>query len=107
MKGNKETIQINGSSIKILNNKIYINGKEYVPKGENISEVEFEGNAKSINSDCSFSIKGNVDGDVDAGGSINIIGDVKGDIDAGGSVNISGKHIGDIDAGGSVSIIGG
>ena len=104
--GVKETIQINGKSINIINNKIYINGEEYVPKQKNITEVEFEGNVGNIDADCSFSVKGNVNGTIDAGGSVNVIGDVEGDIDAGGSVNISGSHQGGIDAGGSVSIIG-
>lgn len=100
----KETISINNKSISIVNNKIYIDGIEYVPKNKNVSEVEFEGDATKLNADCSFSIKGNVLGNIDVGGSVAINGDVDGDIDAGGSVNIIGKHIGDIDAGGSVNV---
>lgn len=100
----KETISINNKSISIVNNKIYIDGIEYVPKNKNVSEVEFEGNVTELDADCSFSIKGNVLGDIDVGGSVAVYGDVDGDIDAGGSVSVVGKHIGDIDAGGSVNI---
>lgn len=103
----KEVIRIFNKDISIVNNRIYINGKEYVPKNKNVSEVEFEGTASSLTADCSFSIKGNVKGDIDLGGSLSVTGDVDGDIDTGGSVSIVGNHKGDIDAGGSVSIIGG
>lgn len=103
----KETIRIFNKDISIINNRIYINGEEYVPKNKNVSEVEFEGTVNNLTADCSFSIKGNVNGDIDLGGSLSVTGDVDGDIDTGGSVNISGHHKGDIDAGGSVSIIRG
>lgn len=103
----KQTVSVNGDSISIINNKLYINGKEYKFENGNVSELEIKGNVASINSDCSITINGDVAGDVDVGGSVNIVGNVTGDIDAGGSVNISGRHKGDIDAGGSVSIIGG
>lgn len=84
----KETISINNKSISIVNNKIYIDGIEYVPKNKNVSEVEFEGDVTELDADCSFSIKGNVLGDIDVGGSVSVIGKHIGDIDAGGSVNI-------------------
>ena len=103
----KQTVSVNGDSISIINNKLYINGKEYKFENENISELEIKGNVASINSDCSITINGDISGDVDVGGSVNIVGNVTGDIDAGGSVNISGYHKGDIDAGGSVLIKGG
>lgn len=103
----KQTVSVNGDSISIINNKLYINGKEYKFENGNVSELEIKGNVTSINSDCSITINGDVAGDVDVGGSVNVVGNVTGDIDAGGSVNISGHHKGDIDASGSVSIIGG
>lgn len=103
----KCVISVNGSNISIINNRLYINGKEYVFEDKNISELEIKGNVGALSSDCSISINGDVKGDIDIGGSINIIGNVTGDIDAGGSVNISGSHKGDIDAGGSVLIRGG
>ena len=107
MSKKKQTISINGNNISIINNKLYIDGKEYKFEENNISELEIKGNVASLSSDCSITINGNITGDIDVGGSVNIVGDVTGDIDAGGSVNISGRHKGDIDAGGSVSIIGG
>ena len=103
----KEVIRIFNKDISIVNNRIYINGEEYVPKNKNVSEIEFEGTVNSLTADCSFTIKGNVNGDIDLGGSLSITGDVEGDIDAGGSVSIIGSHKGDVDAGGSISIIGG
>lgn len=100
----KEQININGKNITIYNDKIYIDGLEYVPANNNIDTVEFRGNAKSITSDCSFIIYGNVEGDIDVGASLSINGDVKGNIDVGGSVSIKGNHTGTIDAGGHVVI---
>ena len=103
----KCVISVNGNSISIINNRLYINGKEYVFDDKDISELEIKGNVGALNSDCSITINGDIKGDVDVGGSINIVGDVTGDIDAGGSINITGSHKGDIDAGGSVLIKGG
>lgn len=100
----KEVVKINGKNILIKNNQIWIDGVEYVPKNSNVTEVEFQGKVNKLNADCSFSIKGDVLGDMDIGGSVSIDGNVDGDIDAGGSVNIVGKHSGNIDAGGSVLV---
>lgn len=100
----KESIRVNNKSIQIVNNRIYIDGEEYIPKGQNVSEVEFVGTITKLTADCSFSIKGDVKGDIDLGGSLSIIGNIEGNIDTGGSVNITGNHNGGIDAGGSVNI---
>ena len=101
-----QTVSTNEDSISIINNKLYINGKEYKSNSKNtISDLEIKGNVSSINSDCNITINGDVKGDISSKGSINISGNVNGDIDAGGSVNISGHHKGNIDANGSISII--
>lgn len=115
------TINVNGkiykgNNISITNGHVIIDGKEQ--DGEKLSgvvKVIVEGDIENVKSDESIEVKGNVKGnvdaggsvqcenvggDVDAGGSINA-GDIEGDVDAGGSVNC-GKVGGDIDAGGSV-----
>lgn len=108
IRNRKCTISLDGkNNISIINNKLYINGKEYIFDDKGISDLEIKGEVEALETDCSISINGNVSGDVDVGGSINIVGDVTGDIDAGGSINITGSHKGDIDAGGSVLIKGG
>ena len=101
-----QTVSTNEDSISIINNKLYINGKEYKSNNKNtISNLEIKGNVSSINSDCNITINGDVKVDISSKGSINISGNVSGDIDADGSVNISGRHKGNINANGSVSII--
>lgn len=100
----KEIIDVKNANVIIKNNKIYINGVEYIPKNKNIKEVEFKGDIRNLDSDCSFTINGNVKGDLDIGGSVCIEGNVTGDIDCGGSITINGWHKGDIDAGGNICI---
>lgn len=100
----KEVINVNNENITIKNNKIYINGVEYVPKNKGVNEIEFKGNVNNLDSDCSFTINGDIKGDLDISGAVYIKGNIVGDIDCGGSVMINGWHEGDIDAGGSISI---
>ena len=100
----KEIVNVNNENITVKNNKIYINGVEYVPKSKSVNEVEFKGSVNNLDSDCSFTVNGDINGGLDIGGSIYIKGNIVGDIDCGGSVMINGWHKGDIDAGGSVVI---
>lgn len=117
------TVRINGktytsssSNISIINGKVTIDG--VAQDGEPLSGVvklELTGDLASLKTDASVTMSGNVQGDVDAGGSV-ACGNVGKDVDAGGSVNCDniggnvdaggsvncGKVSGDVDAGGSV-----
>lgn len=95
-------IQTDGKSISIQGDKVFVDGKVVKDGLSGIVKVEFKGDLASLQSDSSVVVHGNVQGDVDAGGSIEC-GDVGGSVDAGGSVR-SSKVGGNIDAGGSVSI---
>ena len=91
-----------GSNITINGSQIIIDG---VVQGEGLSgivELKVKGDVNIVKSSASVSVKGDVLGDVDAGGSVNC-GKVSGDVDAGGSVNC-GSVGGSVDAGGSVSM---
>lgn len=106
---NGKTRVIKGNNISISNNKIYVDGKEYIDEeGEDlfsskVINITIEGDVESIDCAGDLSIKGNC-GDVDCAGSCRINGDVNGDIDCAGSCNITGNHVGKIDACGSVNI---
>lgn len=91
-----------GNNISIVNGKVTIDG---IPQdGEPLTgvvEVKVEGNLTSLRTDASVTVKGDVLGDVDAGGSVQC-GAVGGEVDAGGSINCGAVN-GDVDAGGSVN----
>lgn len=100
---------IKGNNISIQNNKIFVDGKEYIDE-ENIDlmsskiiNITINGDIESIDTAGDLNVIGNC-GNIDCAGSCKIEGDVNGDIDCAGSCNINGKHIGKIDACGSVSI---
>ncbi|HFD2033575.1 TPA: hypothetical protein ACF2DD_002152 [Clostridium perfringens] len=104
----KKTV-VKGNNVNIVNNKIFVDGKEYTEHDELQSEykilnVIIEGNVDKINCQGSVEVRGNVKNAIDCGGSVSVVGDVDGSIDCGGSCNIVGTHIGEIDAGGSVNI---
>lgn len=96
-----------GSSIKIVNNKLYVNGLEW--KGDDggdgrltgVVRIELSGDIKEVKTDSSLHIHGDVHGSVTAGSSIqcgNIIGHVKS-----GSYVKCGDVSGNINAVGSVT----
>lgn len=71
----------NGNSVSIVNNKVYVDGKEQEDL-DNIVEKDITiiGNVHDI--DChNLKVKGNITGDVDCH-NLNITGDIKGDVDA-------------------------
>lgn len=93
----------NGASINVVNNTLYVNGEKY--EGQGYEDKKFEitvtgglANLKVERGDVT--VHGNVEGTVDAGGSVTCQ-DVAGKVDAGGSVTC-GDVGGDVDAGGSV-----
>lgn len=90
---NDETFEVQGKSIVVKNNSVYVNGKLIKDKLSDDIHVKFEGDLASL--DCSTAtINGNVQGDVD-GTTINVQGSVGGDVD-GTTVNC-GNVKGDVD----------
>ena len=96
-----------GSSISIVNNKLYVNGLEW--EGDDggdgrltgVVRVELSGDIKDVRTDASLHVHGDVHGSATASGSIqcqNITGHVK----AGGSVKCN-DVAGNINAAGSVT----
>lgn len=101
-----------GNSVTVKNNVVYIDGKrvsddddddnDLVPNSSGILKVEITGNVGSVKSDKSVNVRnGNVEGDVEARGSVNC-DKVGGSVDAKGSVNCDGVK-GNVTAGGSVN----
>ncbi len=98
---NGKTYNVPGGNISVQNNIVYVDGKKIEEGLSGIVEVKFTGDLASLRTDGSATVKGEVKGDVDAGGSVDC-GNVGGSVDAGGSVSCRDVK-GDIDAGGSVS----
>ncbi|WXZ78743.1 hypothetical protein KSU13_06735 [Fusobacterium nucleatum] len=80
---------IEGNSISIINNKIFVDGKE-IETEEKVINIIVEGNLDKLEVDCCNSIKVNgVTKDVEvSNGNISINGDVKGNVN-----NINGNII--------------
>ncbi len=95
-----------GSNISIVNNKLYVNGLEW--EGDDggdgrltgVVRVELSGDIKEVKTDSSLHVHGDVQGNVEAGGSIQC-GNVTGHVKAGGSVHCKDVS-GHINAVGSV-----
>ena len=87
--GNIKNSSIEGNSISIINNKIFVDGKE-IETEEKVINIIVEGNLDKLEVDCCNSIKVNgVTKDVEvSNGNISINGDVKGNIN-----NINGNII--------------
>ncbi|WP_338978163.1 hypothetical protein [Fusobacterium nucleatum] len=82
-------INIKGNNISIINNKIFVDGKE-IETEEKVINIIVEGNLDKLEVDCCNSIKVNgVTKDVEvSNGNITISGDVKGNVN-----NINGNII--------------
>lgn len=87
--GNIKNSSIEGNSISIINNKIFVDGKE-IETEEKVINIIVEGNLDKLEVDCCNSIKVNgVTKDVEvSNGNIFINGDVKGNVN-----NINGNII--------------
>ena len=87
--GNIKNSSIEGNSISIINNKIFVDGKE-IETEEKVINLIVEGNLDKLEVDCCNSIKVNgVTKDVEvSNGNITISGDVKGNVN-----NINGNII--------------
>ena len=91
--GNIKNSSIEGNSVSIINNKIFVDGKE-IETEEKVINIIVEGNLDKLEVDCCNSIKVNgVTKDIEvSNGNISINGDVKGNVNN-INVNIIAKAI--------------
>lgn len=100
VKINGKFYNFDGGTLRVEGNSVIINGQRVDAGGAKQIDVKIEGKPVNIVVDNGDVYCKNVDGDVNAGGSVQA-GDITGSVDAGGSV--TAEHIGgDVDAGGSV-----
>lgn len=97
---NGKTYTVTGKNIVMINDKVYVDGKEITSAESQTINIIVEGNANQVQCNGSVEVRGDVNGNIDCGGSV-VCGNITGDIDCGGSVTCS-EVKGDIDAGGSV-----
>ena len=107
------TVKINGVSIDVpsgstvncVNGVVLIDGLPYSGNGQvtGVVKVEITGSPLNVYTDHGdIEVHGNVQGNVDAGGSVNCQ-NIAGNVDSGGSIHSSGDIQGSVDAGGSVN----
>lgn len=89
-----------GNNVTIINGKVTIDGVD-AGVDSNKEKITIQGNVASLQCDHDVEVKGNVTGDVAAGGSVSC-NDVGADVTASGSVNCDNVQ-GNVDAGGSVN----
>ena len=92
---------VSGGNISIHNGSLIVDGKHIDGQLQGVVRIEVEGSLISLTTDAAVNVKGDVNGNVVAGGSVNCNG-VTGSVQAGGSVNCNGIG-GSVTAGGSVS----
>lgn len=96
---NGKTLNCSGSNISIINNQIFVDGKQVSGDVTKKCDVHIYGDVGNI--DCEGSVScNNVNGDIFAGGSVNC-DDVGGNVHCGGSCNCD-EVKGNVNAGGSV-----
>lgn len=99
-----QTIRISGNNVNIVGRKIIVDGVDMTDQysiPENVLKIEIEGKVENLTTDKSVNVRGDVLGNVDAGGSVNA-GNIGGYTKAGGSVNADDIS-GNVEAGGSVN----
>ncbi len=89
-----------GNNVSIINGVVTIDGVAQDGKLEGKVELHITGVLDSLETDASVNMKGEIKGDVSAGGSVNC-DDVGGNVSAGGSVNCDDVD-GNVTAGGSI-----
>lgn len=77
-----------GNSISIVNGVVTIDGVQQDGTLSGQVQLKIEGTLDSLTTDASVNMKGQINGDVEAGGSVNC-DDVGGSVNAGGSVRHS------------------
>ncbi len=98
---NGKSINCIGNNVSIINNKIFVDGKEITDEATKNCDVYIYGDVENI--DCQGAVScNNVKGNIKAGGSISC-DDVGGNINCGGSVSCD-EIKGSVNAGGSISM---
>ena len=82
-----------GNNIRVNNDVVYIDGKKVDDDftESSLLKVVVEGDINKVETDCSLEVKGNVEGNAKAGGSIRC-GNIQGSVSAGGSVSCDDIH---------------
>ena len=83
---NGKRITVNGNDISIINDKIYVDGKEYVPNEKLIGDIKIviNGNVENVESYANLEIHGNVN-NVKSNSNFTC-NDVKGDVKSNGTL---------------------
>lgn len=99
---NGKEFTVSGSNISVINGKVFVDGK-LIEEGltDNVT-ISFVGDLASLSTNGSATIHGNVNGNVDVGGSVTC-GNISGSLNSGGSVACL-EVGGNINAGGSVKV---
>ncbi len=98
---NGKEIKCNGNNVTVINNKVFVDGKEVSNKAIKNSNIYIYGNVKKIK--CEGSVQCNdVEGDIQCGGSVSC-DDVGGNINCEGSCNCDRVN-GSVTASGSISM---
>ena len=98
---NGKQIICSGNNISIIDNKVFVDGKEISNEAIERSNVYIYGDVQNIKCEGSVSCN-NVKGDIQARGSVNC-DDVGGNINCGGSCNCDSLE-GNVTAGGSINM---
>lgn len=89
-----------GNNVSILNGVVIVDGVQQDGTLTGQVELKIEGTLDSLTTDASVNMKGQINGNVEAGGSVRC-DDVGGNVNAGGSVRCDDVG-GSVNAGGSV-----
>lgn len=97
---NKSTIHVNGKTyhgknVKIVNNKVYIDGELQQSEADRVLNVTIYGNVEFVNAE-KVDVNGNVEGDVNCQ-SFTCDGSISGDVDS-QSVTCNGNIGGNVDS---------
>lgn len=91
-----------GQNVSIINDEVFVDGQRVEGSDEGrIVRVVIEGDVSLVECDASVEVRGNVEGDVRAGGSVNCKA-VGGDVHATSNVNCKAV-VGSVRAGGNVN----
>lgn len=99
---NGKTYKVEGNCIRISNDQVFVDGKKVDFDDQDIKRIVIEGNVGHLEvKGGDVEVKGNVEGDINADGSVNCY-NISKNVNCGGSVNCDEVR-GDVKCGGSVN----
>lgn len=90
---NGKTYEVpDGNNVSVMNGTIEVGGVPYlqVPAGSD-AIIEWRGPLVSLKTNRCITVKGNVQGNIDAGGDVTVYGNVNGSVDAGNTDKVNGN----------------